>query len=78
MKGIKITLLMLIVCQTAIAQSKTAEEVAAKHVERLNNIVQLTAEQQVQVKTIVLASTKEIKHLKENGQSTPEERRAIK
>ena len=78
MKGIKITLLMLIVCQTAIAQSKTTEEVAAKHVERLNNIVQLTAEQQVQVKTIVLAFTKEIKHLKENGQSTPEERRAIK
>ncbi len=78
MKGIKITLLMLIACQAAIAQSKTAEEIAAKHVERLNNIVQLTAEQQVQVKTIVLASTKEIKILKENGQSTPEDRKAIK
>jgi hypothetical protein len=78
MKGIKITVMMLIFCQAVVAQSKTAEEITTKHVERLDSKVQLTAEQKSNVASIVLSSTQKIQALKEDGSSSPEERKAIK
>ena len=78
MKGIKITVMVLVFCQAAIAQNKTAEEITARHVDRLDTKVELTAEQKSSIETVVLKSTKEIQALREKDGYTPEERKAIK
>lgn len=78
MKGIKMTVLMLIFCQAVVAQTKTAEQITAKQVEKLNSKVVLSEGQKQQVTEIILASTKQMQGLKEADELTPEMRKEIK
>jgi hypothetical protein len=56
MKGIKITVMMLLASQALVAQTKTPSEHAAKRVERMEEVITLTAEQKTSITAIVEAT----------------------
>lgn len=79
MKGIKITAMLLIFCQAVVvAQIKTAEEITATHIQKLDSKVTLTEEQKEKVTKVLLTSTQQIIELKESEMLTPEMRKNLK
>lgn len=78
MKGIKITVMMLLICQAVIAQNKTAEEVTEHRMERLDGQLDLTADQESKISKIVFASATEMLALKSTGTFDREQMRDLK
>ncbi|PCJ63175.1 MAG: hypothetical protein COA58_16425 [Bacteroidetes bacterium] len=78
MKGIKITVMMLIICQAVIAQTKTAKEVTTKRMERLDSKVDLTDDQESKISEIIFASATEMIALKKSGSFEREEMKELK
>ncbi len=78
MKVIKLTLVLMLFCQAVIAQKVSPEERAKKHVELLDQKVQLSEDQKTDVYQIMLKSAEEIKALKLSGEKNKEAFKAIK
>lgn len=78
MKGIKITAMLLIICQTVIAQQKTAEEVTKNRMDRLESVIELSEDQKSSIETVVFESSQKIIELKKSGSADKEEIAAIK
>ncbi|MGB0851579.1 MAG: hypothetical protein ACPGTP_10035 [Bacteroidia bacterium] len=78
MKGIKITAMLLIICQTVMAQQKTAEEVTKNRMDRLESMIELSEDQKSSIETIVLESSQKIIELKQAGSVDKEEIVALK
>lgn len=64
MRAIKITLVMLLFCQAVLAQKFSVEEIAERKVMKLDEKVTLTETQKVEINTILLESTSQIKELR--------------
>ena len=73
MKGIKITAMLLIICQAGIAQTKTAEQMTAKRMANLETTLSLSDAQKANIESIVLASSNKVIALKENQDVAREE-----
>ncbi len=78
MKKTKITLMLLIICQAVIAQTKTAEEVTEKRLERIEQTIDFSVEQRTNIEAIVLKSSSEILAMKASGEYAREDIVAIK
>lgn len=77
MNKIKITLLVLLFCQAAIAQTPTQAEIVEKRVTRLDQKVELSAEQKERVKSIVESHTARLIALRESNELNNMKRREL-
>ncbi|MDA8886458.1 hypothetical protein N9I68_02660 [Bacteroidia bacterium] len=78
MKGIKIIVMMLLISQAIIAQTKSAKEVTANRIERLQIQVELSADQTAKIESIVMESSTKILALKETGNFDREQIKELK
>lgn len=78
MKGIKITLVLLIICQAVIAQQKTAEEITSKRLEKIKSALELTTEQRANIEAILATSSNKLIALRESAEFNREEAMLVK
>ncbi len=78
MKGIKITLVLLIICQAVIAQQKTAEEITSKRLEKIESAIELTTEQRANIEAILATSSNKLIALRESAEFNREEAMLVK
>lgn len=67
MKGIKITVMMLLISQAIVAQTKTAAEIADEKVKKIESVVQLSVDQKAAISDIALSSATQMLEHKNAG-----------
>lgn len=78
MRGIKITVMILLVSQAIAAQIKTAEKIATKKMEKLESALELSADQKVAISIIALSASTQILEHKNVGTLDQETRHTLR
>ncbi len=78
MKKVIVTVLTLIICQAGIAQSERMNERIEKKVQELDQLLDLSEEQEVAIETVLLETASKAKELKSTSSSTKEEIKALR
>ncbi|MFT4875439.1 MAG: ribosomal protein S8 [Bacteroidia bacterium] len=78
MRGIKVTVMMLLVSQAIVAQIKTAEEIVTKKVGKIESALELRENQKAAISNIALSSSTQMLEYKNAGTLDKEARHKLR